>query len=352
MNGMTTEETEQDRQEAEALREASHQRDIEEGRPLDHQQKQPAGAEQEEVAQPQGEAEIPGEQPQSRPQPQQPVSPEPEPEPQQQPPQARQRDGRGRYTSAAQTPSGGAPGTQEQPPSGQSEYDRAREREQKAEERKTRSWQALEEQKNAFRQQQAQWEHNLRMQQLEAQNQPVNFQQDGIDAAGYFKASADFKKDGDYENAMRAFEVGIQLQNANAQETANRQEAVYELAWRKDMESAFAQIPDLQNPETPIWQEVDRIVNQHPYLFYIPQGFHKAVEIAILLLTAGADSGLREENEQLRAEIESRNGGSQPLGSGRPSKPQGTPRQEDMSPEEEESYIRGLTSDADARLGY
>ena len=153
--------------------------------------------------------------------------------------------------------------------------------------------------------------------------------------------------EGDHENALKSLESLIGMQQMVGQVAAQRQEAAQEYQWRQQMEQAIGANPDVGNPDSPLYKEVDRLVNEHPYFFYLPQGFHKAVEVAGLILAAGTDSELREENERLRAEHERRDRKAQPAKGG-PSKPSTSPeRQEDMSLDEEESYLRNLTEQAD-----
>ena len=93
----------------------------------------------------------------------------------------------------------------------ETEYSRA----QKEQERKDRSWQALEAQKAEFRAQQAQWQEQARVAQLQAaaaQNQPIK--KDGLTAAEYYEGYKRFKQAGDYENAAAALEVALELNNA------------------------------------------------------------------------------------------------------------------------------------------
>jgi len=328
--------------EEQELRDLGRQQDLAEGRPVSTE-----GTTAPEKTVPPAEAPEP---PQQRPE-QTPPDSEPEPEPPPQPrqqPEARERDERGRFKQQN--------GQQEEPPPPseppRSPYQQAREREGREQERRDRSWRALQADKDAFRDEQAQWQEQRRMEQLQAQAQVPVLQKDGIDLRGYHAAYLDFRNRGDWENATKSLETVLELEQAGQQEIANRQEASYELAWRNDMEATIQSLPDLMNPENLLTQETDRIISEHPYLFYIPQGFQKAVEIATLLLASGSDSELREENERLRAQIEEYQASSQPAQGGLARPPRGAPtRQEDMTPEEEERYLRELTRHEDALMG-
>src|SRR5215471_4274081 len=69
---------------------------------------------------------------------------------------------------------------QEQPPEGDLS------RQQKEEQRKDRSWQALDAEKHQFRQQKQEFEDRVRMGQLDRARQAPPVQKDGLDAKGYF----------------------------------------------------------------------------------------------------------------------------------------------------------------------
>jgi len=322
--------------EEQALRELGQQQDQLEGRPSSEGTPTPE--------QPVPPAEVSG-QPQPRPEitPPSDSEPESEPPPAQQP-AARERDERGRFKGAQED--GQQAEVSQEPP--KSRYAQAREREAKDAERYDRSWQRLQQEKEAFNAQRAQFQDAYRMAQLQQQARPPKLEKDGIDLAGYHKAYLDFRQRGDFENAMRSLETVLELQGQGQNYVAQNQEAAYELAWRNDMESAIQQIPMLQDPNSPLTQETDRIINEHPYLFYIPQGFHKAIEIATLLLASGSDSELREELERKNAYIEQLERRSQPARGGPGQPPRGPARQEDMSLDEEEAYLRDLTKREDS----
>ena len=255
-------------------------------------------------------------------------------EPEELPPAARedQRDEKGRFKAKepAEVDQNGekplAPVAEKK-----SRYAEAREREAKETARQDRSWSALQREKDQFRAQQDQWEKQRRMEELQAQSQVRPPEKDGIDIQGYHRAYQDFRKSGDYENAVRSLETVLELEARGRQEQERQQYAQYELAWRTDMEKAIAENQDLQDPDSALYQEVDRIVKQEPYLFYIPGGFNKAMEIAYLLLDAGARSELRDENEQLRAWKEQHERSSQPARGGPGKPPSPTRSSDDMT---------------------
>lgn len=335
--------------EEDAMRELGRQTDLEEGR-VDASE----GAKPPETPAP--PAEEPG-----KPQPTPEIKPdssEPEPE---KPPKVeaeRKRDEEGRF--AKETPPQQENGEVAPPPPPEkpkSSYAEAKEREAKEAARRERSWTALQQEKEQLRAEQAKWEEQRRMDELQTQVRERPLQKDGIDIQGYQKAYQDFRQQAlrsdspeDWRNSLHSLETVLELEQMGRQESERRQQAQYELNWRRDMDAAIAKNPDLQNPDTPFYQEVDRIVKQEPYLFYVPGGFNKAMELATVLLAAGSDSELREENEKLRAQLEQFQHSSQPARGGPGKPPRGPQRQEEMTLEEEDAYLRELTSREDAAM--
>lgn len=78
------------------------------------------------------------------------------------------------------------------------------------------------------------------------------------------------------------------------------------------------------------------------------EGWDVAEETAHILLAAGSDSELRDENEKLRAENEQLRRGSQPAKGGPGKPPQGQKSEDDMTVEELEAHYEALSRRADA----
>ena len=228
----------------------------------------------------------------------------------------------------------------------ETEYSRA----QKEQERKDRSWQALEAQKAEFRAQQAQWEEKARIAQLQAaqaQNQPIK--KDGLTAREYYEGYLRFKQTGDYENAAAALEVAMELNNAEQGRMAQQKEVQAEYMWRTDMDAAVKQLPDLGVPGSPVLQRLDTLIQQNPWIYYIPHGFLRAAEIADLLVKSDSISELQDENEKLRAELERRNASSQPSRGGAISGARGGEKSfDDMDLDEMEDHLTRQTREADS----
>jgi len=224
------------------------------------------------------------------------------------------------------------------------EYSRA----QKEQERKDRSWAALQAEKERFRMATTQWQEQQRMRQLEEtrkQNQPLR--RDGLTAQEYYEGAKVFERDGDYENAYKAHQVAQEMFHAEQQRGVQMQGVEAEYQWRTGMQQAIAAEPAIADPDSPIAQHLERIIQQNPWIYYIPQGFQRAAEVAHMLTKMASLSELQDENEKLRADLEKYQRRSQPSRGGYAAPRHGEKDFDDMDLNEMESHLKGLTAEAD-----
>jgi hypothetical protein len=335
--------------EEQELRELGRQTDIAEGRPVESE-----GAKPPETPAPPAKAPETPQVPEKKPD-----SSEPEPELPLPDVAARERDDKGRFKGKEEAPvqENGEmppPAPVEKPPS---KFAQAKEREAKEVERRERSWTALQQEKERLRAEQAEWEDRRRREELEAEVRTQPLVKDGIDLQGYQKAYQDFRQRAmnsdlpeDWRNSLHSLETVLELEARGRQEQERVQQSQYELAWRKDMEAALSQNPELKDPNTPFRQEVERLIQSEPYMYYIPGGFNKIVELATILLSSGADSELRDELERKNARIEELERGSQPARGGPGKPPQGPKSFDDMTDEEQEAHLRAETERQDLAM--
>jgi hypothetical protein len=213
------------------------------------------------------------------------------------------------------------------------EYSRA----QKEQERKDRSWQRLQAEKEQFRQQTAQWEEQQRMAQLEQtrrQYQPLK--KDGLTAQEYADGAAVFEREGDYENAYKARRVAEEM----FQQEQGR-------AQRMQMQQIAQVEPKAFDPSTPIGGHLERIIAQNDWLYRIPNGLIRAAEVADMLTKMGSISELQDENEQLRAELEKHRRKGQPARGGYATPRLSEKEFDEMNVDEMEAHLKGITSEAD-----
>ena len=224
------------------------------------------------------------------------------------------------------------------------DYSRA----QKEAERRDRSWQRLQAEKEQFRQVTAQWEEQQRMSQLEQtrkQYQPLK--KDGLTAREYAEGAAVFERDGDFENAYKASRVAQEMFQAEQGRAQQMQGVEAEYQWRAQMQEAIRHEPKIGDPDSPISQHLERIIKQNPWLYNVPQGFYRAAEVADMLTKMGSLSELQDENEQLRAQLEKYQRKSQPARGGVASPRYGEKDFDDMDLNEQEAHLKAMTAEAD-----
>jgi hypothetical protein len=228
------------------------------------------------------------------------------------------------------------------------EYSRA----QKEAERKERSWQALQAEKEQFRRMTSQWEEQQRMAQLEQTRKTYQpLRRDGLTAKEYYDGAQVFEKEGDYENAYKAHRVAQEMFQQEQGRTQQMQGVEAEYQWRKGMETAVRMEPKIADPNSPIAQHLERIIQQNPWIYHIPNGFLRAAEVADMLTKM---SDLKEKDDEivsLKAQLEKHQRKSQPSKGGYASPRYGEKDFEDMDLPEMESHLRHLTADADNYRG-
>jgi hypothetical protein len=304
--------------EGEALRDLGHATDMNEGRPVEQPET------------PETPAPEAPEEPQAEPRPTEPEQPEEQPElPETQPVAAEQRP-RDPVTGKFQK--------------SETDYTRA----QKEQERKDRSWQALQAEKEQFRQYATQWEEQQRMAQLEATRQQYQpLKKEGLTAQEYYEGAQRFEQEGDHENALKAYKVASEMGRAEQQRYAQMQEMEAEYQWRLGMQEVGKVFPDIWNPNHPIVPHLERIISENPWIYRVPQGFQRAAEVAHMLSRMSEIKELQEENERLRANLEKFQRKGQPAKGGYAAPRTGEKEFDEMNLDEMEAHLKGLTAEAD-----
>jgi hypothetical protein len=92
---------------------------------------------------------------------------------------------------------------------------------------------------------------------------------------------------------------------------------------------------------------IERIIAENPWLYYVPQGFQRAAEVADMLTRMDSISELQDEIVNLRAQLEKYQRKSQ-MGKGGYAAPRtGEKDFDDMDLNEMESHLKSLTQEAD-----
>jgi hypothetical protein len=306
--------------EGEALRDLGHATDMNEGRPVE----QPETPETPERP---GETEEPQAEPQPTPET---GEPEEQPELPETEPAAEQQRTRDPVTGKFQKPD--------------TDYSRA----QKEQERKDRSWQALQAEKERFRMMTSQWEEQQRMAQLEQARQTYQpLKKEGLTAQEYYEGAVRFEQDGDHENALKAYKVASELGRTEQQRYAQMQEMEAEYQWRLGMQEVGKVFPEIWNPNHPIVGHLERIISENPWIYRVPQGFQRAAEVAHMLTQIGAIKEKDDEIVALKAQLEKYNRKGQPAKGGYAA-PRTTDKEfDEMNLDEMEAHLKGLTAEAD-----
>jgi hypothetical protein len=214
--------------------------------------------------------------------------------------------------------------------------------------RQDRSWSALQAEKEQFRQQQAQWEEQQRLAQLQAQTQQYQpLKKDGLTAQQYYDGAKVFERDGDYENAVKAYKVASEMGRAEQQQYQQFEQANKEYQWRQQMQEVGKAAPQIWDTNDPMHQTLARIIEQNPGIYNLPNGFKLAAEAAYYVTRESHMKELEDEIVSLKAELEKGRRKGQPARGGYASPRTGEKDFDDLSLDEMESHLKSLTAEAD-----
>ena len=139
---------------------------------------------------------------------------------------------------------------------------------------------------------------------------------EGLTAQEYAEGARRFEAEGDFENAYKAHQVALQLAQQEQQRAAQMQGVEHEYAWRKGMEEVTKVYPDIWDPNAPIVGHLERIIAQNPWIYYVPQGFQRAAEVAHMLTERDQMKEMQDEIVALKAELEKHQRKGQPAKGG------------------------------------
>lgn len=167
--------------------------------------------------------------------------------------------------------------------------------------RKDRSWQSIEAEKAQVRQQAE--ELRQEKQRLAATGAYRARDKAGFTADDYFRAAQTFQQDGDAENALKAYQAGQGIVQYEQQYHLQAQVHGYQQAFTQDMERTIHDHQELADPSTKESQEVQKVLEEFPEIYYLRGGFKKAHDLAKLRLDAGSASEYKNKAEKLEEEI-------------------------------------------------
>lgn len=253
--------------------------------------------------------------------------------------------------------------TTAEPTKPQSEFEAAKKSKADQEnERKDRSWKAINEQKDEIARARAELEQQ-RQQLQQVARQPRPQQQRKYTSRDLAEAAQEYRKlakaalqEGDLDKfnendqlADAAIQHAQQFAQLEAQEAQQEAQARHQSTWQFHMTEAIKSEPELSNPESPISKAMTAMLEQNGQVFWmIPDGFKRAVEIVKLQIEAGSAKELRQKTEDLQKEIERLNEQLTPTPGGAGGKPAGTKKFEDMNDAEQEAYLATAAAKADS----
>lgn len=255
------------------------------------------------------------------------------------------RDEHGRFTKADGTKS--QPNEAAPPAKKETDYSKA----QKEQERRDRSWKALEEEKAAFRAERA------KAQQFESRPAPelkpapgMEFTSKQLDtaAADFAKEARELKAEGDHAGAAENFALAEkariaadQARKLEMQHQGQQTQSQFAENWTRTMKATIEESPDLGNPESPYAKEVMGLFEKNPVFSYIPDGFRHAAQIAKWKMGSEKASALEEKVNELTAQLEAERERTQPyVANGAGQRFKGAKSFEQMTDAEQEAHLR------------
>ena len=221
----------------------------------------------------------------------------------------------------------------------------------KKEDRKSRSWKALEAEKSKF---QAERDGlTNRVKELEAALAETQKARTAEYTPEEYEAAAkEFAEQGETELAEKARKqaaLGREAQ-AKAKQATEQSRTEFLSKWNANLETLKAKHPELNTEGSPLGKEVQQLL-QHPAFSLTPNGINDAVQIAQWKLSAGRTETAEKRVKELEAEVKKlREGIEIPPGGGfvRPSEK----TLERMTDAERRDYIRRQAEEYDASTTY
>src|SRR5207302_5443623 len=117
--------------------------------------------------------------------------------------------------------------------------------------------------------------------------------------------------------------------------------------FNSDLQKAIADDPDVDPTSgSPLSKQIGALFTAHPYLYYVPEGAKRGVEIAKMQLAMNELTELRAYKEQHEAQAAQRERSSQPIRPG-PTSPGQNRSFDDLSSEEMERELERASAEAD-----
>lgn len=178
-------------------------------------------------------------------------------------------------------------------------------REAKDMERKMRSWKSLNDEKEQFQKEREEFEQQKekwRVQQLSETNEIRD--DEGYSAKDYDKAAKEFRDDGEVDLAVDAEEKANRLREQESETAKKLQADKFSKAFRSNYEQARATYPDLADHDSELFKRTEQVFLYYPELLGDADGPRKAAWVASRDILASQAESFRDENQQLKNELE------------------------------------------------
>jgi hypothetical protein len=176
----------------------------------------------------------------------------------------------------------------------ESEYTRTR----KEHERRDRSWQKLEEEKNLLRRDR----EAVEIERRRTNQTAAPRDESGYSADDYEIAARSFEENGDPELAGRARSRAQTLRHTAQTRAAEGEAQEFRAKWQETINKVVEERPELRDVNSDLGRKVATALRTHPHFSYTPEGFRRAVEHVELQEKAASLPGLHTEVERLKTE--------------------------------------------------
>lgn len=155
----------------------------------------------------------------------------------------------------------------------------------------------------------------------------------------------------DYDQAYEGFLADGQSDQAKIakQRAQDCRVKTFQRKWADNVSGLMKDNPELNDAKSPLRIASERVLEEIPVFKMIPNGAAFALRIAKAEMSAGSGSGLQNENQKLKAEIQRLNEALSIDGSG-PAKVTGDKAWEDADPKEQLTSMEQLAEELD-RMG-
>jgi len=178
-------------------------------------------------------------------------------------------------------------------------------REAKDMERKMRSWKSLNEDKEQFQKEREEFEQQKekwRVQQMSETNEVRD--DEGYSAKDYDKAAKEFRDDGEADLAVDAEDKANKLREQEGEVAKKLQADKFSKDFRSNYEQARTAYPDLADHDSELFKRTEQVFLYYPELLGDADGPRKAAWVASRDILATQAESFRDENQQLKNELE------------------------------------------------